>query len=143
MTLWQVVDALPRLIPFTKAGVEKLFSVHLAETDYTGNDVFQFYKSNPVQLPDGVVISNIDLRIRRKVGHPGFLSLSLESACVNLDQVRRRFGPLEITEIPRGHSLNEKTYHTARLPWGELSFGFAERNPDCLASIVFDPKKPD
>ena len=67
--------------------------------------------------------------------------LELGGPCVPLEEVRGHYGDLQITDTPHGHSLDEKTSYTAYLPWGELSFGFAERNPDCLASIVFEPKK--
>lgn len=140
LTWWQAVDALVKQIPFSKKKVETLLKTSLSETDNTGNDVFQFYESPPVTLKDGVVIRNVDLRIKRAGPHPGFMVLEIEGQCVTLDQIRRRYGPLEITETPHGHSLDEETSHSVVRPWGKLSFGFAERNPDCLASIVFDPK---
>ncbi len=142
LTWWQAVDALVKQIPFSKKKVETLLKTSLSETDNTGNDVFQFYESPPVTLKDGVVIRNIDLRIKRIGPHPGFMVLEIKGQCITLDQIRRRYGPLEITEAPRGRSLDEETSHSAMQPWGKLSFGFAERNPDCLASIVFNPK-PD
>ena len=140
MTLWQIVEALPRLIPFTKDKVETMLAVRLMETDYTGNDVFHFYRSDPIRLSDGVTVSNIDLRIRRKGGHPGFMVLSIDKACVTLDKVRGNYADLQITETPRGSPDDETSYSTM-LPWGKLSFGFAERNPNCLVSIVFNPQK--
>ena len=140
LTWWQAVDALVMQIPFSKQKVETLLKTSLNETDNTGNDVFQFYESPPVTLKDGVVIRNVDLRIKRTGPHPGFMVMEIEGLCITLDQIRRRYGPLEITETPHGHSLDDETSHSVMQPWGKLSFGFAERNPDCLASIVFDPK---
>ncbi len=142
MTLWQVVEAVTRQIPFTREKIELSFSAKLKEVDQNSYTVF--YTGGGVPLANGVLISTIDLRLGREVGDSyAFLSIGLSGGCVSLGDVRAHFGPLEITETPRGRSLDEKTYHTTRLAWGELSFGFAERNPSCLALIVFDPKKPE
>jgi len=139
MTLWQAIETLAQQIPFTKAKIEGFLSTVLTETDNTGNDVFQFYKSNRIELGDGVEISNVDLRIKRHGPHPGFMVLDINGTCIKLDQVRSHYGEMQITDMPRGHSLDEVTSYTAKRPWGELSFSFAERNPVCLASIAFDP----
>jgi hypothetical protein len=141
MTLWEVVDALSRQIPFEKEKIEVALASKLRETEDTGNDVFQFFKSDRVYLQDGVVIANVDLRIKRSGGHPGFISLALEGPCIDLDQLRRRYDKLEITGAPRGGSLDEQTYHSVEMPWGKLSFGFKESNPKCLASVIFKPKE--
>ena len=141
MTLWQVIEALARQVPFTKAKLEALLSTTLSETDDTGNDVFQFFKSNRVALQSGVEIANVDLRVKRVGPHPGFMVLEIGGTCITLDQVRRHYSALKITDTPRGRSLEDATSYTAYLPWGELSFSFRELNPECLASIAFNPKK--
>ena len=141
MTLWQAIDALARQVPFSKSGIENTLSTRLSETDDEGSDVFQFFKGTPVKLTDGVVIENVDLRIKRQGAHPGFMVLRLGGPCVGLDAVRGHYGGLEITDVPRGRSLDEATTHSARLPWGQLSFSFTERNPGCLASVAFKPKQ--
>ena len=140
MTLWQAIDALAKQIPFSKIKIENLFSTQLAETDEGGNDVFQFFKSNPIKVSEGVAIENVDLRIKRAGPHPGFLVLSIGGNCIGIDAVRAHYNELKITDTPRGHSLDEVTSHSAMLQWGELSFSFKERNPNCLASVAFDPK---
>lgn len=140
MTLWQAIDALVKQIPFSKAKIENLLSTQLTETAEGGNDVFQFFKSNPIKLSDGVVIENVDLRVKRAGPHPGFLVLSVGGGCIGIDAVRAHYKDLKITDTPRGHSLDEVTSHSTMLGWGELSFSFKERNPNCLASVAFDPK---
>ena len=139
-TLWQAIDALTHQLPFSKANVERLLSVRLSETKEGGNDVFQIYKSDPVTLPDGVVIENVDLRIRRVGPDPGFLVLDTGGRCIKIDDVRTHYASLSVTDRPRGRSLDEVTSYTASLPWGRLSFGFKERNRQCLASVAFDPR---
>lgn len=143
MTLWQAIDALAQQAPFSKAKIETLLSTQLSETNYTGNDVFQFFESSPLALSDGVRIANVDLRIKRQGPHPGFMVLSIDGRCITIEEVRKHYTDLEITDIPRGRSLDESTSHTTKLPWGELSFSFKERNPDCVSSIAFQPKKSD
>jgi hypothetical protein len=141
MTLWQAIDALSHQIPFSKVKVEKLLSTRLTETDEGGNDVFQFFKSSPVDLLDGVVIENVDLRIKRIGPNPGFLVLNTGGSCITLDDVRAHYKDLRVTDRPRGRSLDEVTSHTTTLPWGDLSFSFKESNRECLASVVLNPQK--
>ncbi|WP_232467999.1 hypothetical protein [Burkholderia ubonensis] len=141
MTLWQAIDALAQQVPFSKARIEQTLSTRLTEIDREGNVVFHRFKSTSVTLSDGVVIESVDLRIKRQGEHPGFMVLRLGGTCVGLDAVRGRYGHLEIVDVPRGRSLDESTTHAAKLPWGELAFGFPERNPGCLAFVAFDPKR--
>lgn len=148
MTLWQTIDALAQQIPFTRAKVEAVLMTHLVEKDTSGspfpNREFQFYvPGRTARLSDGVVISNVDLRIRRRAGHPGFLVLNFNGACIGLDEIRAHYEDIKLTFPPRPDSADPSTGYSAFLPWGKLSFGFLMRNPDCLSSLVFDPEAVD
>lgn len=144
MTLWQTIDVMVQQIPFTKTKVENMLATHLIEKDIDKGPIqstaFQFYTSDPVKLANGVVINDVDLRIRRRPGHPGFLVLNLGGSCTTLDTVREHYSDLRITEHPHGHSLDEATSYSAFPEWGKLSFGFLERNRNCLAYVVLNPK---
>ncbi|MCC8397433.1 hypothetical protein LJ656_33255 [Paraburkholderia sp. MMS20-SJTR3] len=144
MTLWQTIGALVQQTPFTKAKVENVLMTQLNVKDTSRspfpNTAFQFYIGGPVQLSDGMLISKVDLRIRHKPGHPGFLVLRLVGGCITLKTVRNRYQDLIVTEYPKGQSLDEALAFSAFLEWGGLSFGFVERNPGCLAYLAFDPK---
>ncbi|WP_240158970.1 hypothetical protein [Burkholderia sp. Ax-1724] len=144
MTLWQTIDALAQHIPFSKNNVENVLSAHLAEKDTSEspiqNTAFLFYIGGPVNLTDGAVISNVDLRIRRKAGHPGFLVLNMKGRCVSLDEVRSHYSDLKLTYPPRPDSTYAFTGYSTFPSWGRLSFSFLERNPNCLSSLSFDPK---
>ncbi|MGV2288490.1 hypothetical protein AAHK20_07215 [Trinickia sp. YCB016] len=148
MTLWQTIDALVEAIPLTRVKVENVLKIRFVDSDPSNYAIqpssFQPLDGGPVKLSDGVVIGNVDLRIKREEGHPGFLVLdSLGGECIKLDAVRARYGNLRITDFPRGRSLDEATSYSAFPAWGKLSFGFTERNPDCLAYVVINPKTPD
>ncbi|MGV2288491.1 hypothetical protein AAHK20_07220 [Trinickia sp. YCB016] len=147
MTLWQTIEVPVQQIPFTKTKVESVLSVGLDDKDTSNvaikNTAFAFFVGGPIKLSDDVVIGNVDLRIRHKEGHPGFLVLNLAGSCIGLDAVRAHYGDLKITDFPRGRSLDEVTSHTTALEWGELSFSFKERNPDCLSSIAFAPRESE
>jgi hypothetical protein len=143
MTLWKVIKELEQQIPFSKEKIEQTLSTVLVRRDVSGNHFFFFYRSDPVQLQNGGLISHVDLRIKRESKHPGFLVLNISGECVPLQQVRMHYNQTRITDHPRGRSLDEVTSHTATLPWGELSFSFKERQPDCLSSVAFEPTKFD
>ncbi|WP_240651252.1 MULTISPECIES: hypothetical protein [unclassified Variovorax] len=139
MTLWQAIEALAAQLPFSTQKVGRTLSTTLSDTHAEGGDVFRFFEGTPVRLGDGTELARIDLRIKREGPHPGFLVLELGGRCVPMAEVRQHYAKLEITGVPRGRSLDEATTHTATLGWGRLSFGFTERNPDCLAQVAFDP----
>jgi len=141
MPLWQIIVTLALQIPFSKQKVESVLSTPVFEVDNTPNDQLHSYESKPVELADGVVISTIDLRIKRVGKDPGFLVLNIDGTCITKDQLEARYKHLRITGTPHGHSLEERTVYSQDMPWGTLSFGFKERKPDCLATVVFDPKK--
>jgi hypothetical protein len=140
ISLWQAIELLAQQIPFSKQKVETTLSTQLTEVEDDFNKLFQFYKGGPTQLADGVTISNVDLRIKRDGGHPGFLVLSIDGACITLEQLRKQYSELQVSQIPRGRSLEEETSFSQPLPWGKISFGFKEKNRDCLASIAMEPK---
>lgn len=139
LDIWTVVNYLPTRLPFAKESVEKSLNVVLI-AKATGNDVFTFFEGGPVPLADSRRLEKIDLRIRREQPHPGFLMLSVAGSCIPREEVLDRYKGLSITSVPRGRSPDEQTYWSREDAWGWIRFGFAERNPDCLSSVVFDPK---
>ena len=143
MTLWQVIDALAQQIPFSKQKIETALSTQLVEYDEPSNRFCHFFKlqSPPVVLAEGVEISDVDLRIKRRGVDPGGLGLKIGGACITLDQIRVRYDQLKVTGHPRGGSLDEQWAYSQILPWGTVTFGFAERNPRCLASVGVGPKE--
>jgi len=99
-----------------------------------------FYDGGRLSLIDQIDIAAVLLRVRNEDEARGMVSLYLDpsGACITPDDVHGHFPDVVITDHPRGHSLDEQTYWSTQQPWGELSFGFKERNPDCLASVVLD-----
>ncbi|MCL2777980.1 MAG: hypothetical protein FWD73_08245 [Polyangiaceae bacterium] len=143
MTLWKIIVALALQIPFSKQKVETVLKAQVFETDNTANDQLHSYKSQPVKLADGVIISTIDLRIKRVGKDPGDLGLKIDGTCITREQLEARYKYLQLVGIPHGHSLEEQTVYAQDMPWGSLTFGFKERKPACLASVGFGPKKND
>ena len=139
LTLWQTIETLAVQLPFSTQNVGRTLSTTLSDTLAAGGNVFQFFEGSPVRLADGTELARIDLRIKREDASRGFLVLELKGRCVPLAEVRQHYAALDITDVPRGRSLDEATTFTAMPGWGRLSFGFTERNPDCLAFVAFDP----
>lgn len=136
--LWTVLDRFPSLLPFSAEKLANALGIMLVKA--SENEYFTFYKGGGVALADGVFIESLDLRIRKEQPHPGFLVLNLSGTCVQKSAVNSRYTQLVMTDFPRGRSLDEEASYSQETSWGKLSFGFAERAPDCLHSIVFDPK---
>jgi hypothetical protein len=143
MGLWETIDALTQEIPFSQKGVETALSTQLTEKPLgSGNDQFHLFESQPVTLADGVIISNVDLRIKREGDHPGFLVLEMDvtgGTGVTLEQVQEQYSELTLTSIPSGNSPDEEFSYSQVLTWGKLTFGFKEQDSERLSSIAFDP----
>lgn len=139
MNLWQAIEVLAQQIPLTKAKVEALFSITLYEKRRSRHTTF--LEGDGVDFSQGSQLTKFDLRLGNDANDPGFMVLSIGGACVTLEQVRNHYSALTITGSPRGRSLDDVTTHSTELPWGKLTFAFAERKPECLAWIAFDPKK--
>jgi len=139
LTLWEIIDALSRQLPFTKEKIERTLSINLNEPIYYGKDASRFFTSENLGLKNNVVVSKIDFRTKPDGAGPGFLVLNFEGACIGIAEIRHHYKTLEITASPRGNSLDEATNFSTIQHWGELSFGFKERRPECLAYVVLNP----
>ena len=120
-----------------------MLSTPVFEVDNTPNDQLHSYQSKPIELTDGVIISTVDLRLKRVGKDSGFLVLDIGGNCITTSQLMVKYDYLRITGTPSGHSLLGETSYSQDMPWGRLSFGFEEKNPNCLADVAFDPKKDD
>jgi hypothetical protein len=139
VNLWQAIDAIVQRLPLRTDTVDAALGSQLTENTAESNQFFRFYAGDAVSLDGGTVVQSIDLRLPRAADRPGFLLLELDGICVKLDAVHERFPVLTVTQTPRGRSIDEPTVQTSEQAWGELSFAFRERRPDCLAYVAFKP----
>lgn len=134
--LWTLVDDLPTKMPLERDTLQTLLGVVLREKG--SNAYTDMYEGGPVHLKGEVEIESIDLRVSKDKANSRLMVLKLAGNCVRKADVLGRHHHLAITDPPRGRSLDEETSYSVERPWGKLSFGFAERSPDCLRSVVFD-----
>jgi len=138
-SLWELIETLgghPSLLP------DRLRQVLPVEfSEHRRSAYSSFYDGGPLGLGGKIDIKAVFLRVRNENETQGMVSLYLNGTCVALDEVRAHYPGVIITGTPRGHSLDEETYWSIWRPWGKLSFGFKERNPKCLASVVLDRSK--
>ena len=128
--LWTLVDQLPTKMPLERDKLQTLLGVVLRENG--SNAYTDMYEGGPVHLTGEVEIESIDLRVSKHKVNSRLLVLKLAGNCVHKADVLGRDHALVITDHPRGRSLDEETNYSVEKPWGKLSFGFAERSPDCL-----------
>lgn len=137
MTLWEAIATMEKQMPVSTASVDTIMGVRLAETKRTDGYVLLTAKG-PI-LADGLSVSGISLLLHPTLNfdETSAFAFELEGACVSLDDVRRRFYKLDLTQVPRGRSPEETAVWTTRRPWGVLSFAFKEARPDCLFRVSF------
>jgi hypothetical protein len=135
----QILTKLRQQGSFTQARVNELLKTKLVEKDR--NDYFAFLENGEIQVEGGMILEKVDLRLRIDgEPHSGFLALSVAKPCISRDEIFAKYGKLNLTSAPTGRSLDEQHAYSLEDSWGKMSFGFAERKPDCLSSIVLEPK---
>ena len=140
MTLWEVIDHLGNHLPLRREKVEQLFALSLSKLE-SSNQYVTFWSGNGGSLQNGVQASRIVLGIRNNDEQDtGMLTLSLSGSCLKLDEIKSRYSDLAMASAPRGRSEDEETTLRTKNSWGNLVFGFAVRNPDCLSSVGIGPK---
>lgn len=134
------LQAAPRL---DRAQVEQALGTRL--TEQGSNRFFAIWVGGRVALPP-LELSRVELREPKPgagaTGGP-IVVLTIGSGCLSRTEVDSRFGPLDITGVPRGRSPDEETSLSRQVGPLRLSFGFPERNPICLKSVsLSDPRAP-
>lgn len=107
------------------------------------NPAFRTYRNDQVRLD--ALSASVELREPVAGGTAtagSLLIIKILDGCPRKSDIEARFAPWTVTNTPRGQSLNEETNWSRKEPWGKLSFGFAERAPDCLSSITFSALDP-
>jgi hypothetical protein len=138
--LWGALTALERQMPLSPETVTSVLGAQLEPVRQAQMNRWSFYRASGSALRDGVVVSNVDLRVSIESPHQALLVLDISGRCVSVSEIASRFKPIEITDAPRGHSVDEETVWSTTRAWGNLAFGFKERQPDCLATIAFDER---
>lgn len=135
----QLVERFSAAAPIDRHRAERILGVPLHHRDSTKTQAIwqaRDIRSGPLTLA-------VELResVAGSGGTPGaLLAIDVTSGCVHAEDVAAHYKPWTLTDIPRGRSLDEQTSWSREERWGRLSFGFAERRPECLASIVFEAK---
>lgn len=137
-TLIETVHALQQDENLTVSSVHDHLGVSLIRTEH--NQSYVFYQAeNDTDLP--FELRDVELRVPRPENSTGSTILVLSTGgCISLDAVRAKYDGLAITQVPSGRSVNEKTVYTLKDSISRVSFGFTERNPDCLASVSIEKK---
>jgi hypothetical protein len=119
--------------------VERIHHVPLAFTLKSQNEYINFYQANPVKLQDASEITDIELRLSKTSdGMPPFLSFIPHGKCLSLDDVKKHYQSVKLTDYPRGQSENEVTSYTSSpdINGQVITFSFSAKNPDCLNEII-------
>lgn len=142
LDLGTLVDDLATRTPFDKEKIEQALRIALTQDEQITNEYFSALKGGPVSLAREVEIEALSFRVSVKEStEKWLLNLTVAGQCVARSDVLARYPRLEVRNSPRGGSPNEETSYSRKEVWGKVSFGFAERNPDCLSSVLFSGPK--
>jgi hypothetical protein len=135
-SLESLIEKLRQSKAFDQAAVEAALGKKLMPTSQ--NSSFAFFEAKDVTV-GAHKLSLADYRspISASATAGPLLNLMVSGPCLKKSAVQAKYGPLSVTNAPSGRSPDEELGLSRSEPWGTLSFGFAERNPDCLSSITF------
>lgn len=137
-----IVDRLGALRRLDRAGVEGLVGRSLSESG--GNAYFAIWSAGGFSS-GAARVASVELR-EPKAGAGAtagpILVLRFDRPSASRGEVERRFGPLAVSSVPRGGSLDDTTALTRREALGTLSFSFTERHPDSLSSLSLAVPSP-
>lgn len=139
MTLWQLITALEQQMPLSAIKIKTVMGVELVEVERT--DAYTLLTGKGPTLAEGLSVTNASLLLHpsMKFDDTSGFGMELTGACISRDEVSRRYSDsdLELTQHPRGRSLEETAVWSIHRPWGVLSFAFKQDRPDCLFDVSF------
>ena len=144
MKLEELLQRLEQERPWTPTKIEAVLGAKPVR-DNTSNEYWTFYSIGPVDLEEGLIIERLHFGLKGAAQTiAGFtVYFSDRSSCITRHRIIESYPDIQkdFQNMPRGHSLDEKVYYYTKRTWGTLAFGFKERRPECLASVVFRPIK--
>lgn len=82
-------------------------------------------------------------RLLVDVVNEAILSFSPDGKCTTLDDVRKQYPGVKLSDYPRGQSENEVTSYTSapEVDGQVITFSFTVKNPDCLSKVIITAKE--
>lgn len=124
-------------------GIESLHDVWPAAETLVRSRTFSrsFVGGSSVFVP-GVTVADSEIRVKSLDTSSLLLAtMSVQGRCISLDMVRTRYPSAIMTDSPTTADPDDKGTWSAFGPWGEIAFGFAYKNPRCVASVTFNPNE--
>lgn len=136
-TIWRKIELLGHQLPFTRAKIEKILGAQLRETPHTPK--LTIAEGGDITLEDGTHVAKIELRFFT-TDAANSLILDIDGPCITLAQVANHYGELKVTNTPHGQSFEETTAYSAVTAKFGVSFGFKERDRNCVGNIAIGSK---
>lgn len=139
MRLFDFVDAVMRLERLDHRSAGALFRQSFVLANSTGP--FNIYRLDRLTIGDGLDALRIELREPVPGGGAtagALMFLDVSGPCVTRAMLEARYGRMQLFQAPRGRSADERTVWQIGGPDGAVRFGFAERDPACLAGVTFE-----
>ena len=119
--------------------VQNIHNAPLAFTLQRQNEYINFYRADQVRLKDTLLINDIELRLSKTSdGMAPFFSFSPQGKCITLNEIKKHYQAIRLTDYPRGQSEHELTSYTSSPDTNGqvITFSFTVKNPDCLSRVI-------
>jgi hypothetical protein len=145
MKLEELVQKLDTADPWPVEKVEEVLGTKFVVTKQSS--ITTYYRSGQIIFEEGLIIEQVSFRvdIDTKEMFRLILDISDNASCFTRERLKKTYPDLQLnlSNPPRGDSLNEETSYNTKRPWGRIAFGFKLKRPDCLSGIIFIPAKWD
>lgn len=138
MNLMALLSAIDNHMPMPKDYLANLGFDFLQEGPAV--DEVTYYSSKiPLELSDGVIISEIEIREIIKLDKSrSFVVLQMPDSNVTLQELEKIFGSFSVYAIPTGRSMNESITYMKHTDKSKILVGCDQLQPSKVKGISFD-----
>jgi hypothetical protein len=142
LTLWGLIQAIT-VIPQPLYGLQKIQSLIPAAFKTTSNnDYWERQQSEAIELEPGLQ-ALVEIAKRHKDGAIGLFILKLKyEQCITRSMLKQRYPDLAVGMPANNPAPGASTYWRAVVNQRTVSFGFRNRDFECLSSVTVDFNAP-
>ena len=136
MNIFCLLNLLEANIPLTKQKIMDIgFELAMAGEGQNKGD----YTAIPVELNDGVILDNIELReINSRYNKGTFFILNIKRKRITHRELKNNLGEFTLFALPRGDSVLEKIVYRKRIGKFDIRAAYGQEEKDVLLGISFN-----
>lgn len=136
--LWQKIRLIEVKIAQGRESLLEAWPVPASLQKIRRSGQVSFMEGGVLAVTPDVIITSSEIRLNEDV--PVLAFFEMDGRCITVKELKRRYPAVSITGVPHSMSPEDKTYWSTESDRGKIAFGFAQKRPACLSTVVFTPK---